>query len=226
VAPPPHEQLFQSSRGRIVNALRREAMTADELAGSLGGTTHAIRAQLRSMERDGLIEVAGVRPGTTRPFSVYRLRSDVEQLLSRAYTPLLTTLVQVFMSRHGVQEVEAVMRDTGRALAADLGLRIPKAGRFRDRVAAASQLMNDEFGALTHVEEDDEGIAIKGASCPLSALTDKNPGACLAIETLLAECLGVPVTECCERDPRPRCCFRISRDGGGASGRHARPFPV
>jgi predicted ArsR family transcriptional regulator len=210
VTPALHTQFYQSSRGRIVNELRRATMTADELATSLGQTKHAIRAQLRAMERDGVIEVAGLRPGITRPFAVYRLTAEAEQLLSRAYTPFLTRLVQVFASRHDPNEVETVMRDTGRALAEDLNARIDKHSSHAERLAAASRLLNDELGAVTHVEEDGQGVAIKGASCPLSALTDKNPGACLAIESLLTECLGVRVQECCEREARPRCCFRIA----------------
>lgn len=204
-----HSQFFQSSRGRIVNALRREMMTADELATSLGQTKQAIRAQLRSLGRDGVVETAGLRPGTTRPFAVYRLTAPVEHLLSRAYTPFLTRLVQVFASRHTLKEFETVMRDTGRALAKDLAARAAAGRSLGERLTAASQLLNEELGAVTHVDEDAEGMAIKGAACPLSALTDKNRGACLAIESLLAECLGVPVTECCDRQDRPRCCFRV-----------------
>lgn len=209
VTPPLHTQFFQTSRGRIVNALRRATLTADELATSLGQTKHAIRAQLRSLERDGVVEAAGFRPGITRPFAVYRLTAEVEQLLSRAYTPFLARLVQVFANRHDPEEVETVMRDTGRALAEDLNARIDTRSSLAERLAAASRLLNDGLGAVTDVEEDGQGVVIKGASCPLSALTDKDRGACLAIESLLTECLGVRVHECCERDARPRCCFRI-----------------
>lgn len=196
-------------------------MTADELATRLGQTNHAIRAQLRAMERDGLIEAAGVRPGTTRPFALYRLTARLEQLLSRAYTAFLARLVQVFASRHDVQEVQTVMRETGRALATDLAGRLDRRRSLGERARAASQLLNDELGAVTRVEEDEDGLSIKGASCPLSALTGKDPGACLAIESLLAECLGVPVTECCERRARPQCCFRIPRPS--MSRPHGRP---
>ena len=191
-------------------------MTAEELARRLGQTQPAIRAQLRSMERDGVIEAAGQRAGTTRPFAVYRLTAEVEQLLSRAYTPFLTRLVQVFSSRHTVQEFETVMRDTGRGLAQDLAARASAGPSLGERLAAATQLMNEELGAVTHVEEDAEGVAIRGAACPLSALTDKNPGACLAIESLLTECLGVSVKECCDRRGRPRCCFRVSARSSGS----------
>ena len=202
-------RFFQSSRGRIVNALRRDWMTADELAASMGQTKHAVRAHLRSMERDGVIQVAGFRPGITRPFAVYRLTAQVEALLSRAYTPFLTRLVQVFASRQAPEEFETVMRETGRALAQDLAAKPPASRSPGERLAAASQLMNEEFGAVTRVEEDAAGMVIKGAGCPLSALTEKHSGACLAMESLLTAYLGVPMKECCDRQALPRCCFRV-----------------
>lgn len=206
----PDPQFFQSTRGRIVAALRRKVMTADELARKLGQTNPTIRAQLRGMERDGVIEPAGLRPGVTRPFAVYRLTAEVERLLSRAYAPFLTRLVDVFASRQTVKEFQTVMRETGRALARDLAP--PPNGRraLDERLAAATRLLDEELGAVTHVEEDGSGVTIRGAACPLAAVTGKHPGACLAIESLLGACLGVAVKECCERQERPRCCFRVA----------------
>jgi predicted ArsR family transcriptional regulator len=69
-------------------------------------------------------------------------------------------------------------------------------------------MMNDQLGALTHVDDDD-GLSIRGAGCPLAALTGKHPGVCLAIESMVAEVVGVPVRECCDRSERPKCCFEI-----------------
>jgi predicted ArsR family transcriptional regulator len=207
-----HTQFFESSRGRIVKALRHRTMTAEELAGTLGQTAHAVRAQLRAMERDGLLEAAGFRPGTTRPFAVYRLTAEAEQLLSRAYRPFLARLVEVFASRHDAQELETVMRDTGRALADDFRGRVDQRRPLLARLTAASELLNEEFAAVTRVEQDALGTAIKGPSCPLSAVTAKSRSACLAIESLLEECLGVPVRQCCERVGRPTCCFRLLGD--------------
>ena len=202
-------RFFQSSRGRIVNELRQGRATADELASRIGQTKHAVRAQLRGMESDGLVETAGVRAGTTRPFAVYRLTAEVEQLLSRAYIPLLSRLVQVFASRQSAEEFETVMRETGRALAHDLGLAARRARSVGARLAVAANVLNEQLGAVTQVTAEPGGFTLKGAGCPLAALTDKNPGACLVIESLLAEGLGLPVQECCERDERPRCCFRV-----------------
>ena len=69
-------------------------------------------------------------------------------------------------------------------------------------------MMNEHLGALTHVEGNG-GVVIRGAGCPLAALTGKHRGVCLAMESLVTEIVGVPVHECCEREDRPRCCFEI-----------------
>ena len=90
------QQLLDTSRGRIVTLLQAGNLTADDVATKLGLTRSAVRAQITAMERDGVVQKAGKRPGTTRPSHVYALSAQVEQLLSKAYVPLLTHLVGVF----------------------------------------------------------------------------------------------------------------------------------
>jgi hypothetical protein len=43
-----------------------------------------------------VVQQTGQRAGTTRPSYVFELTPEVEQLLSRAYIPLLTQLARVF----------------------------------------------------------------------------------------------------------------------------------
>ena len=202
------QQLLDTSRGRIVTLLRMGGLTADDIAARLGLTRSAVRFQLVAMERDGVVGKSGKRPGTTRPSYVYELAPEVEQLLSKAYIPVLTQLVDVFAEALPAQQLETLLRRVGSGLAHELsrGKRIP--GSLKARVAAASELMNNELGALTHVESNGK-IVIRGAGCPLAALTGKHRGVCLAMESAVAEIVGVPVRECCDRDERPRCCFEI-----------------
>ena len=121
----------------------------------------------------------------------------------------MTQLVQVFTAALPTRQVEALMRDAGAALARELtgGRRRPP-GPLAVRVKAASDLMNQELGAVTHVERNGRYV-IRGTVCPLSALTGKHPAVCLAMESLLIATVGVRVRECCERGGRPRCCFEI-----------------
>jgi DeoR family transcriptional regulator, suf operon transcriptional repressor len=206
------KQLLDTTRGRIVTALQGGGSTADDLASKLGLTRSAVRVQITAMERDGLVMRTGKRPGTTRPSHVYELTPEVEQLLSRAYVPLLTHLVRVFAEDLSAQQVDSILRRAGKSLARELSGGTRFEGNLGARVGAASQILNEQLGALTHVEKNG-GYVIRGAGCPLAALTEKHPGVCVAIESLLAEVVGARVHECCDRSERPRCCFEIASNG-------------
>jgi DeoR family transcriptional regulator, suf operon transcriptional repressor len=202
------QQLLDSTRGRIVTLLRGGGLTADDLASELDLTRSAIRVQMTAMERDGVVRRAGKRPGTTRPSHVFELTPEIEQLLSKAYIPVLTQLVDVFAEALPAQQVETLLRQTGKRLADEFSRGKRFHGTVESRAAAATAMLNEHLGALTHVEGDGR-IVIRGMSCPLAALTGKHRGVCLAIETLVAEIVGGPVRECCDRAERPRCCFEI-----------------
>ena len=108
------EQLLDTSRGRIVTLLQRGGLTVDDIASELGLTASAVRAQLTVMERDDVVQRVGHKRGTTRPFQLFHLTAEVEQLLSQAYIPLLTQLVQVFAKALPAKQVNALMREAGK----------------------------------------------------------------------------------------------------------------
>jgi predicted ArsR family transcriptional regulator len=200
------KHILDSSRGRIVTLLRGGGLTADEIASKLGLTRSAIRAQMVGMERDGAVRRAGQRPGTTRPSHVFELTPELEQLLSSAYIPLLTHLVGVFAEGLPAHQLESLLRQAGRRLAEELSRGRRPTGSMAERMAIASEMMNDELGAMTHVESNGR-LLIRGVGCTLAALTGKHSGVCLAMESLVAEVVGAPVRECCDRSDRPHCCF-------------------
>jgi predicted ArsR family transcriptional regulator len=185
-------------------------LTADDIATALGLTANAVRAQIIAMERDGVVRRVGRRPGLTRPSYLFELTPEVEQLLSRAYVPLLAQLVRVFASGLPPDQVESLLRQAGSALADELLMGKRPSGTLGARVTAASEFINEQLGALTHVERNG-GYKIQAVGCPLAALTEKHQVVCLAMEQFVARVAGAPVHECCERSVRPRCCFEIER---------------
>jgi predicted ArsR family transcriptional regulator len=209
------QQLLDTGRGRIVSLLQRGSLTVDDIATTLGLSASGVRAQITAMERDGVVRGVGRRPGTTRPSRIFELTPEVEQLLSRAYIPLLSQLVDVFATHLPPRQVAALLREAGRNLAGQLSAGRPT-GPLRARVIAASELLNDQLGAVTHVEENGRYI-IRGQGCPLSALTGKHPAVCRVMESLVKELTGASVHECCERAERPQCCFEIA-NGATAKG--------
>jgi len=207
------KQLLDTTRGRIVTLLQAKPLTVEEIARQLDLTPNAVRSQLTLMERDGLVRRSGRRPGTTRPSHIFELTSEAEQLLSRAYIPLLSQLVQTFAANLPADQVESLLRETGRALGAGLLAGRPPSGTLRSRVSLASRFLNEQLGALTHVEKNG-GFVIRSVGCPLSALTGKHAAVCLAMESFVSQVVGEPVQECCVRDGRPRCCFQIGSGHG------------
>jgi DeoR family transcriptional regulator, suf operon transcriptional repressor len=201
-------QLLGSSRGRICALLQRDDLTVEDIASRLGLTANAVRAQITAMERDGIVQRVGQRPGSTRPSQVFGLTSEVELLLSRAYVPVLRQLVRVFSAKLPAQQFNALMREAGTELANELPIKRRPSRTLRTRVFQASELLNEQLGAITQVTENG-GYVIRGFGCPLAALSGNHPAICMAIESLIQQMVGVPVRECCDRTARPRCCFEI-----------------
>jgi predicted ArsR family transcriptional regulator len=199
-------RFLETTRGRVITQLRRGPATVEELAKGLGLTDNAIRAHLAPLERDGLVRQTGSRrgPGAGKPPLVYELEPDAEVRLSRAYAPVLATLLEELAGRLGPEQTEALLLAVGRRLAGPA----PRGGTLDERVRDAVALLN-ELGGQASVESDAAGLRIRGCGCPISAAVVRRPEACQAVQGLLSEIIGVPVAQCCQHGPRPQCCFTI-----------------
>jgi predicted ArsR family transcriptional regulator len=200
------ERMLESTRGQILTLLRTKSRTVNELAAALKLTDNAVRAHLISLERDGLIQRQGTRPGLRKPHASYGLTVDAEQIFPKAYEPLLNHLFASISKRLSSRELRASMRDVGRALANEHAHGLSKKTRA-ERVTAALDLLNKLGGAVTFQKNGKQ--LIRGSGCPLAAITAHYPEACLIVETLLTKVIGVSVKERCTRGQPPRCCFEL-----------------
>jgi predicted ArsR family transcriptional regulator len=198
-----------------VTLLQSGGLTVDDIASTLELTASAVRAQITAMERDGVVQRAGRRLGTTRPSAVFELTPEVEQLLSRAYAPFLAEVVRVFAEALPPRDIDRLMRQVGVGLADQLPLGVRPSSGLAARVTAASELLNKELGAVTQVEANGKYV-IRGVSCPLAAVSGKHPAVCRALASMLSELIGARVDECCDREGRPKCRFEITTNGHGA----------
>src|SRR5215212_6634186 len=112
------KRFFESTRGRIVTILRGSACTVEELAGRLHLTDNAVRAHLATLERDGLVRQSGLRRGPRKPHFTYALTAAADRLFPKAYDALLNQLILVLKSRLSPGEIEEVLREVGRGVAA------------------------------------------------------------------------------------------------------------
>jgi predicted ArsR family transcriptional regulator len=199
-------RFFESTRGQIVTILRGSACTVEELATRLELTDNAVRAHLSTLERDGLVRQSGLRRGPRKPHFTYVLTPEADALFPKAYDALLNQLITVLKNRLEPSEIEDVLREVGRAVAAGA-----PAGRddVEGRVQTALKVL-DAIGGAAVAEPHGDKIVIKSSGCPLAAAVTVHPEVCQLAETLVTEIVQAPVVERCHREGRPRCRFEIS----------------
>jgi predicted ArsR family transcriptional regulator len=203
-------QFGGTTRGRVVALLRRAPRSVEELAEALGVTDNAVRAQLASLEREGVVRPAGIRRDGTvgKPATLYTIAPAASTLFSSAYAPVLTALLAELGTSTSGGKLETLLRGVGRRLAPA----IPARATFDERVRASAAFLTD-LGADADLLQTTEGYEIRGNGCPLSDAVIACPATCRALETLLSEVTGTTVRERCERSDQPHCRFLIpSRD--------------
>ena len=202
-------RFLETTRGQIVSLLRKSERTVEELARALSLTDNAVRNHLSALERDGLVQSAGVRRGggVGKPAALYELRPDALPLLSRAYAPVLSTVMDVLVDELAPARAEAVLQEVGRRLARTVGG--PASGNLDARIQAGAAVLTS-LGGDVEITEGDAEHRLEGAGCPLSAVVCHRPEVCGAVEILLAEVIGAPAHSRCEHGARPRCRFVVA----------------
>ena len=200
------KRFFESTRGRIVTILRGSACTVEELAGKLALTDNAVRAHLLTLERDGLVRQSGLRRGPRKPHFTYILTAEADGLFPKAYDALLNQLLAVLKNRLSPPEIEEVLREVGRSVAA--GAPAGQDGDLESRVQSALKVL-EAIGGAAEVEQREDKLVICSSSCPLAAAVSVHPEVCRLAETLIAEIVKAPVEEHCDREGVPKCRFVI-----------------
>lgn len=200
------KRFFESTRGQIVTLLRGAPSTVDELAGKLNLTDNAVRAHLATLERDGIVRQSGLRRGPRKPHFTYALTEEADKLFPKAYGVLLNQLISVLKNRLQPSEIETVLREVGRSVAAGPGA--GQNGDLESRVQRALQVL-ESIGGAADAERRNGTIVINGNGCPLAASVSAHPEVCRLAEALVEEIVKAPVVERCNRDGRPRCRFEI-----------------
>jgi predicted ArsR family transcriptional regulator len=205
-------RLLQSTRGRIILLLREKPSTVAELAAAVGLTDNAVRAHLATLERDGLVHQSGARAGFRKPHYSYELTAEADELFPKAYAAVLDDLLAVLKDDFENQKIKAALQKVGRHLAAS-----QTAGEhlsLKARLEGALQAI-ENLGGQARVAREQGKTLIRGAGCPLAAVTANHVEVCDMLEALLTQIIGVPVRQACERASSPQCCFEVQTAANG-----------
>ena len=203
------KRFLESTRGQIVTILRATACTVEELAEKLNLTDNAIRAHLSTLERDGLVRQSGLRRGPRKPHFTYVLTDQADKLFPKAYDTLINQLITVLKTHLSAPEIEGVLRETGRGLAA--GATVTHGANLEVRVQKALKVL-EAIGGAAKVEKHGDKLVIQASGCPLAAAVAVHPEVCRLAESLIAEIVKAPVKEQCDRSGRPKCRFEIGHE--------------
>jgi predicted ArsR family transcriptional regulator len=207
------DRLVGGTRGELLTLLRRAERSINELAEKLGISDNAVRMHIASLQRDGMVEAAGVERATGgKPAQRYQLTAEAEELFPKAYAVVFGELVQVLEEEQGRDGVVRLLRKVGARAAGGEGGAALSDGERVERAAAVLR----QLGGEVDVERTESGWKILGHGCPLSGVVGEHEAVCSLGEALVGEVTGLRVSECCRRGERPRCAFEISADRGAA----------
>lgn len=196
---------LSGTRERILRLLVRRPQTVEDMAGELGITKNAVRAQIALLDREGLVEIRGEVKGTRRPAALYGLRPEADALFATASPVVLSQLVRVLARELSGTRFRAVMRELGRRMADAAPRPAEDPGdRIRDALAFLRTL-----GAEAEATEEGGKIVITGHGCPIGVAARADARACLAMEALIERLTGLSVVERCDHCERPGCRFEI-----------------
>jgi predicted ArsR family transcriptional regulator len=202
-------QIGGETRGRLIALIRRGVRTVEELASAMRVTDNAVRAQIQTLERDGVVDAVGTRrgAGAGKPATLYGITPEAEVAFSSAYAPVLAAMLRVLGERLTASELDDVLRESGRRLAP--GVTSPSESTPLDARVRAAQALLNTLGAEIDVARTPNGFELRGHACPLAAAVNAEPHACHAVESLVAAIVRSPVREHCDRSEGARCRFEV-----------------
>jgi predicted ArsR family transcriptional regulator len=179
-------RFFQSTRGKIVTALRRRhAASAFDLAHEFGLSTNAVRQQLMTLERDGYVAERAVKRGPTKPTLEYSLTPDAEGLFPQHYDRMLGAVLRQVKDEFGESGLDSVMAGMGKRAVEKYRARMT-APDAKGRAIELASALRDE-GVEADVIDIGGVLQLREHNCPYSKTVGEHPEVCSIIHTVLRE---------------------------------------
>lgn len=186
-----HDRFFESTRGKIVGALReRRSASAFDLAQAFGLSPNAIRQQLVVLERDGLVAGHSVRRGKTKPTVEYSLTPEAERYFPQRYDKMLNAVLREIRAAGGDEAVQEVFKRIGQRSAERLAGSGDGNTNPEDQLISLVELLKHS-GVTAELQRTEEGtLVLHEHNCPYASVVAENPEACTAIHTILETVAG------------------------------------
>ena len=201
---------MQRTRREILNILKRQGRaTLEELANGVGLVPVTVRAHLNVLERDDLVRYEEVRGRVGRPYYVYTLTEEAEELFPKNYDVLTNRVLDSLEAIGGRDALERLAEQMAASWAKQHAERL--AGKTPgERVVEAAKVRSEE-GAWAEVEESEHGHTIVQYNCSCPQVSNRHPEVTCAAElAYLRRLLGPEVERVAWRQNGDRLCrYRV-----------------
>jgi predicted ArsR family transcriptional regulator len=165
----------------------------EELAVAADISPVTVRHHLNALQADGLIEVESVRRKVGRPYYVYSLSQQGQELFPQRYFSLTNRLLDELKTRLPENLVNDIFTSVVKSLVEEhKGEFVSLA--FEDRLNYVIELLADE-GFLARWERTAEGYQIIEYSCPYISVGQKHNEICTFDKELMLTVLEVPIQQ-------------------------------
>lgn len=199
-----------ATRQHILQLLRRNGqMTALELSQELNIGAVGVRQHLALLERDGLVEVSGVRRSVGRPSHLYMLTAEAEQHFPKQYEKFALEVLSHIGDEGGKEAVDQIFCARRKSLARTYAPRLVGKSRA-EKVAELTRILAEQGYMCEYEQLEDGSFLLVEHNCPIDCIARQHMQSCEQELLLYEELLEVKI----ERDTTiatgGQCCrYRI-----------------
>ncbi len=184
----------KSTREVILHTIKRSPQaTIEALAIAADVSPVTVRHHLNALQADGLIEVESVRRKVGRPYYVYTLSEQGQELFPQRYFSLTNRLLDELKNQLPNTTVNGIFAGVVRSMV-DAHKNAFEGLNFEDRLNYVIELLADE-GFLARWERTDDGYQIIEYSCPYISVGQKHNEICTFDKELMLMVLDVPIQQ-------------------------------
>lgn len=207
----------KSTRDTILHTLKLSPQTnIEDLAEAANVSPVTVRHHLNSLQADGLVELESVRRKVGRPYYVYSLSEEGQELFPQRYFSLTNRILDELKTRLPGEMVNDIFAGVVKSLINDHKDDFESLS-FEDRLNFVISLLADE-GFMAQWEKTDDGYKIIEYSCPYISVGQKHAEVCTFDKELILTVLDTPIKQhTCMLDGDDCCQFSFTEKAAVSS---------
>ncbi len=184
----------KSTKDIILETIKasRQAKVED-LAEEANVSPVTVRHHLNSLQAEGLIETSSVRRKVGRPYYVYSLSKQGQELFPKRYVRLTTRLLEELKSVLPREAVEQVFKGVVENVIEEHRPQF-EGLQLEQRLNYLVELLEDE-GFLARWEKTEDGYKLTEYNCPYYSIGQEHTEICIFDKELILNVVQLPVTQ-------------------------------